>query len=122
MTTLVPYLTLGLGDATLRLLTDGLGFEVVTEQRGDDGAIGHIELRRGDAIVMGGTGEPSIGTSPGLYLVVDDVDAMYEAALAAGATQGYPPEDTLWGTRRARFTDPDGHEWSIGTYQPGSAR
>jgi uncharacterized glyoxalase superfamily protein PhnB len=39
----------------------------------------------------------------------------------AGAAVGYPPEDTEWGTRRARFRDPDGHEGSVGTYQPGQA-
>jgi len=119
--TLVPYLTFRDGDASLRFLTGVLGFEIVTEQRGDDGTVVHAELRRGDALVMGGAGDVSPGDAPGLYLVVDDVDGVFAEATAAGAVVGYPPEDTEWGTRRARFRDPDGHEWSIGTYQPGQS-
>jgi uncharacterized glyoxalase superfamily protein PhnB len=121
MATLVPYLTFRDGEASLRFLTAVLGFEVVTAQRTDDGAVMHAELRRGDALVMGGAGDAQPGAAPGLYLVVDDVDALYARAIEAGAGAGYPPEDTEWGTRRARFRDPDGHEWSVGTYQPGQS-
>ncbi len=121
MTTLVPYLTFADGDVSLRFLTTVLGFEVVTEQRGEADEVVHAELRRGEAVIMGGAGEATTGTAPGLYLVVDDVAATYEAALAAGATSGYPPEQTEWGTDRARLVDPDGHEWTVGTYVPGQS-
>jgi uncharacterized glyoxalase superfamily protein PhnB len=121
MATLVPYLTFRDGETSLRFLTDVLGFEVVTAQRTDDGGVTHAELRRGDALVMGGAGEAQPAAAPGLYLVVDDVDGLYARAIGAGAEVGYPPEDTEWGTRRARFRDPDGHEWSVGTYQPGQS-
>lgn len=119
MSGLVPYLTFRSGDATVRLLTEVLGFEIVSDHRGDDGSIWHIELRRGDALVMGGSGEELPGRSPGIYLVVDDVEGVYERAIAAGATSVYPPQDTEWGTRRARFLDADGHEWTVGDYRPG---
>ena len=46
---------------------------------------------------------------------------MFERSIAAGASVGYAPEDTEWGTRRARIRDLDGREWSFGTYQPGQA-
>ncbi|MEM9566462.1 MAG: VOC family protein [Actinomycetota bacterium] len=121
MSTLVPYLTFADGNASLAFLTGVLGFEIVTEQRDDDGGVVHAELTRGDAVIMGGDGDAERGTAPGLYLAVDDVPARYEAAIAAGATVGYPPEQTEWGTWRARFVDPDGHEWSVGTYQPGQS-
>jgi uncharacterized glyoxalase superfamily protein PhnB len=121
MATLVPYLTFRDGDASLRFLATVFGFEPVSEQRDDDGGVVHAELRRGDAVVMGGAGDAEPGAAPGLYLVVDDVDATFERAVAADAAVGYPPEDTEWGTRRARIRDLDGHEWSFGTYQPGQA-
>ena len=121
MTTLVPYLTFHNGVDSLQFLCSVLGFEVVTQQQGEDGAVVHAELRRGDALVMGGGGAATAGAAPGLYLVVDDVDATFTAALAAGATEVYPTETTEWGTKRARFTDPDGHEWTVGTYQPGQS-
>ena len=121
MSTLVPYLTFRDGDASLRFLTEGLGFEVVTQQRGDDGTVVHAELRRGEAVVMGGVGAVTPTAAPGIYVVVDDVDGTAERAVAAGGATVFPPESTDWGTRRARLTDPDGHEWTIGTYQPGQS-
>lgn len=42
-------------------------------------------------------------------------------ALAAGGTSVIEPEDTQWGARRCRVFDPQGQEWSAGTYQPGIA-
>jgi uncharacterized glyoxalase superfamily protein PhnB len=68
---------------------------------------------------MGGPGTTVPSSAPGLYLVVDDVDSCYDEAIAAGAMTVFPPETTERGTRRARITDPDGHEWSFGTYAPG---
>ena len=75
---------------------------------------------------MIGTGEPptegdAAATSPtghGVYVVVDDVDAHHERARAAGARIVYGPEDTDFGTRRYRALDPEGYEWSFGTYSP----
>ncbi|MER7955760.1 hypothetical protein [Streptomyces sp. NPDC096030] len=40
-------------------------------------------------------------------------------AVAAGATGVIAPEDTAWGSRRARVLDPEGYAWSAGTYRPG---
>ena len=33
----------------------------------------------------------------------------------------YPPKDSEWGTRRCRVLDPEGYEWSFGSYRPGAA-
>jgi len=119
VTTLVPYLTFTNGAESVRFLVDALGFHVVSEQRSAEGGVLHVELRRGDAVVMGGDGPSHPASTPGLYLVVDDVDEIFNAARQAGAAEVYGPEDTEWGTRRARFRDLDDHEWSVGTYQPG---
>jgi uncharacterized glyoxalase superfamily protein PhnB len=118
VSSLVPYLTFRAGAESLRFLTEVLGFEVVSAQRDGDG-VAHAELRRGDALIMGGDGDAAAGAAPGLYLVTDEVDAIFERAVAAGAAVVYGPEATEWGTRRARFRDLDGHEWSVGSYRPG---
>ncbi len=128
MTSLVPYLLFRDGDTSLRFL-HVFGFDVVTEQRDDDGRVAHLELRRGDAVVMGGSATAEqLAQAPwdlpdgrGLYLGVEDVDATFARATAAGGAVVYGPEDTEWGARRARIRDPDGYEWSFGTYQPGQA-
>ncbi len=86
--------------------------------------------RFGDGMLMLGTGEPrppdprhADETSPtahGTEVVVDDVDAHHDRALAAGARIVYRPEDTEFGTRRYRALDAEGYEGSFGTYRPGS--
>lgn len=121
MADLIPYLTFRNGEESIRFLTDGLGFEPVAVQAGEDGSVAHAELRRGEAIVMGGSGDVAAGAAPGLYLVTDDVEEAFGRAVAAGAEVVFPPEETEWGTKRARFRDVDGHEWSIGSYRPGRA-
>lgn len=50
----------------------------------------------------------------GRFIVhVDDVDAMFERALAGGLTPSMPPSDALWGERYFHIEDPDGHEVSF---------
>ena len=119
MTTLVPYLTFRHGQRSVRFLVEGLGFEPVAVQEVEDGTIAHAELRKGEVLVMGGSGDVEPAAAPGLYLVTQDVAGDFERAVEAGADVVYGPEETEWGTQRARFRDIDGHEWSIGSYQPG---
>lgn len=66
---------------------------------------------------------PLVGrsTGQGVYLLIDDVDGIFQKALAAGGTEVITPEGTEWGSRRARVLDPEGTEWSFGTYEPGAA-
>ncbi|MCW0198082.1 VOC family protein [Sphingopyxis sp.] len=61
----------------------------------------------------GGAMAPPSGVT--LHLQVDDTDAWYDRAIAAGATPRMPPEDMFWGDRYAQVIDPFGHAWSIGT-------
>ena len=116
---IVPYLSYRDGGKAIDFLTGGLGFEVVIRQDAPDGSVTHAELRRGNGMILIGTADLSIGT-PGLYLVTEDVDAARERAMEAGAREVYPPEDTEWGTRRWRLRDPEGQEWTLGTYRPQS--
>lgn len=49
-----------------------------------------------------------------LHLQVDDADAWFDRAVAAGATVKMPIENMFWGDRYAQVKDPFGHSWSIG--------
>jgi uncharacterized glyoxalase superfamily protein PhnB len=60
-------------------------------------------------------------TGRGLYLLVEDVGALFTAAVDAGATGVLAAETTEWGSERARVLDPEGHEWSFGTHEPGGS-
>ena len=115
----VPYLSYRDARAAIAFLTAAFGLTVVQIQEGEDGGIEHAELAHGNGVIMLGTADLPHG-SPGIYLVVPDADAHHAAAVAAGAEVVYPPEDTGWGARRWRARDPEGHEWSFGTYAPST--
>ena len=110
-------------------LIQAFGFERVRQQDGADGTVLHAELRLGDAIIMVASADADYimpplvrrSTGHGVYLLVDDVDAIFARALASGATSIVEPETTEWGTRRCRVLDPEGYEWSFGTYEPGAS-
>ncbi|MEN0000368.1 MAG: VOC family protein [Pseudomonadota bacterium] len=117
--TIVPYLSYKDGAKAIAFLTTAFGFKVNIRADGDDGSVTHAELVYGDGVVLLGTAELSKG-SPGIYVVVDDVDAHHAHAIANGAELVYPPEETEWGTRRYRVKDIEGHEWTFGTYSPST--
>jgi len=76
------------------------------------------QMRLGDSIVMVSGVGPRAAMQGFLYLYVDDTDATYRRALAAGATSLEEPKETPYGDRRAMVTDPCGNDWQIATYRP----
>ena len=88
----------------------------------DGASIMHAEMAIGDDVLfltdenpdMGSLSPLSLGgTSVTLNLVTEDVDALYERAVAAAATGTMAPADMLWGDRYARLVDPFGHSWAL---------
>ncbi|MDJ0896057.1 MAG: VOC family protein [Alphaproteobacteria bacterium] len=55
------------------------------------------------------------GTAVTLHLFVEDADAVFERAVAAGGTATMPVSEMFWGDRYGKLTDPYGHEWSVAT-------
>jgi uncharacterized glyoxalase superfamily protein PhnB len=51
-----------------------------------------------------------------LYVYVDDVDATYQRALAAGGTHSAGPADQFYGDRSGGVKDPCGNMWWIATH------
>ena len=90
-----------------------------------DGKIGHAELELGDSLIMladefpemGVRGPKAVGGTPVMISIyVEDVDAVFDAAVAAGATALRPVEDQFYGDRTGQFEDPFGHRWSVATH------
>ena len=82
----------------------------------------HAELQIGDSRLMledtypefGGQNPEDLGGSPlAINFYTNNVDAVVEKAVAAGATVIMPPDDMFWGDRYARLRDPFGHIWAI---------
>ena len=110
------------GDAAIEFLTSAFGFEEVTRTTGAAGGL-HAELSVGPdgAIVYVGSpggdfrGPANVGRTSLVYVMVDDVDAHYEGAKAAGASIVEELNDLPFGHRRYTCDDPQGHEWFFAT-------
>ncbi|MEL6680888.1 MAG: VOC family protein [Pseudomonadota bacterium] len=118
---IVPYLSYVDAKGAMAFLSRAFAFETVQAFDGEDGRLVHGEMKYGTGVIMLGSVEAGgAKASPGIYVVVADVDAHHARAREAGAQIVYGPEDTEFGTRRYRAKDPEGHEWSFGTYQPST--
>jgi PhnB protein len=89
------------------------------------GKIGHAELEIGDSLLMLADAFPQSETRPprevgattgGVFMYVDDVDAVVKQAVDAGARVTMEVQDMFWGDRFGSITDPFGHHWSIATH------
>ncbi len=90
-----------------------------------DGRVAHAELELGDSVVMVSDPFPQStvraptqlgGTTVGIFLYVEDVDAVFQQAVDAGATVTMELEDMFWGDRFGSVTDPYGHSWSLASH------
>ena len=86
----------------------------------NNGAVQHAELRLGNGLVMFGSSGADAGATRGggVYVVVEDPDALCERARRAGAEIVREPFDTDYGSRDFSAKDPEGNVWYFGTYQP----
>ena len=90
-----------------------------------DGRLRHAQLRVGDSLILitdefpeHGTLSPrSTGGSPVTMLIyVEDVDDVFDRALAAGCQPLKAVRDEFYGDRTGKFVDPYGHRWSVATH------
>jgi uncharacterized glyoxalase superfamily protein PhnB len=56
------------------------------------------------------------GSGTTIHLYVEDADAVFEQAVAAGAQVKMPLADQFWGDRFGKLSDPYGHDWSVATH------
>lgn len=116
-------------NAALEWLGRAFGFEEKEVHRGEDGTVGHAELRLGAGLVMlgqlhegdwrgGRAPEPGLASAHGIYVCVEDVDAHHARATAAGAEVLRPLAAQDYGSREYSVLDLEGNAWSFGTYDP----
>ncbi|HEV7627245.1 MAG TPA: VOC family protein [Streptomyces sp.] len=83
---------------------------------GEDGTVGHAEVRIGDSVVMMFDAKPGWPPTPGfLRLYVEDADAVHRQAVAAGGTSVTEVTHLFFGDRVGRVLDPLGNLWWIQT-------
>jgi PhnB protein len=124
-----PYLVVDGAAAAIDFYTDVLGARERMRMGGAPGdppdKVGHAELELGDSLIMLADEYPDVGalsprtiggTPVTISAYVEDVDAVWAAAIAAGATALREPENQFYGDRSGQFEDPWGHRWSIATH------
>jgi PhnB protein len=116
---ITPYLLYEDAAAAIAFLTGAFGFTERLRMADASGAVLHAELVfEGEALMLGAPGggfrsARSSGLEPPVftYLYVDDVDAHFARAKAAGAEITSEPEDQPYGDRSYRAKDPEGLVW-----------
>ena len=126
--TVTPSLTCDDAVQAIEWYKKALGAEEVSRAVGPDGKIMHAELKIGDSRIMlndammGGKGPKALGGSPAsLWIYVENCDALFNRAIAAGAQVAHGGmgqlQDQFWGDRSGTFTDPHGYVWTIATHK-----
>lgn len=115
--TITPYLLVDGVGSYIEFLKNGLGAEEVDRSETPNGTVIHAAVRIGDSMVMMGQAPPDgKPTSAMLYMYVQDVDAVYEQALAAGGKSIREPRDEFYGDRTGGVADPAGNQWWVATH------
>lgn len=135
-TTVIPSLRYRDALAGIDWLVRAFGFEKKAVYLGaDNKTVAHAELTLGSGMIMLGSvdnggelgshmvqpNEVGLRNTQGIYLVVPDADAVYATAKDAGATIILDIRDMGYGGRAFTCRDPEGHLFSIGTYDPWEA-
>lgn len=123
--TVTPSLTLDDARKAMDWYQKALGAEVLSIADMPDGKVAHAEIRIGTSKIMlhdammGMKGPKEFGGSPaGLWLYVEDCDALFNRAVEAGVAEvGMPLADQFWGDRSGSFKDPFGYTWTIATHK-----
>jgi uncharacterized glyoxalase superfamily protein PhnB len=120
-----PTLAYADAPAAINFLVEAFGFEQRAAYPGEtEGTISHAELRwpGGGGIMLGtaNRAESLLREQPAgvgsVYIVTDDVDALFARAKSAGAKVLHEPVDQDYGSREFAVADPEGVIWSFGTY------
>lgn len=122
MHTITPHLVCANCREAIAFYKRAFGAEEVMTMDMANGKVGHAMLRIGDSPLFladefpdyGSFGPLSLKGSPvTLHLSVPNVDAVWERAIAAGASVRMELADQFWGDRYGQLDDPFGHRWAL---------
>lgn len=130
--TVIPGLRYRNAMAMIEWLCRAFGFEKQAVYAGPGDVVMHAQLTFGNGMIMIGSVNNQTAASKLLkqpdeiggaetqtpYLVVSDIDAIYASAKSAGAKMVMDLEEKEYGGKAFTCTDPEGHVWHVGTYDP----
>ena len=114
--TVTPNIILDDAEAAISFFKQAFGATERYRLTTANGMIAHCELNFGDSVVSLGqsTGEwPAHSLVAQIY--IEDSDALFARAVAAGASVVMPMTDMFFGSREGRVSDPFGNVWTIAT-------
>lgn len=127
VSSVVPYLCIRGAKKAIEFYQAAFGAEVMSVMPMGPDLIGHADLRIAGSRVylsdempqFGAVKSPSTlkGSSANVHLWVEDCDAVFARAVAAGAKPVMPLTDQFWGDRYGIVSDPFGHVWAISTHK-----
>lgn len=121
-----PYLSIKGAAAAIEFYKRALGATELFRLVAPSGEIGHAEIRIGDSVIMladpcetGPFRSPQSlsGSSVGLHVYLEDVDAQFAQAVEAGAKVVKPLQNQFYGDRTGTLEDPFGHVWFLATHK-----
>lgn len=124
--TLTPHIICRDAAKAMDWYEKALGAIDLGRHAGPDGKLMHGLMKIGNSMLMIADefpdfkclGPQSIGGTPvTIHMYVEDADALYNRAVAAGGKPTMPIADQFWGDRYGVVQDPYGHAWSIATHK-----
>jgi PhnB protein len=124
--TITPHLVVRGGAQAIDFYKKAFGAAELSRAPMPDGKLMHAHLKIGDSQLFlcdefpeqGARSPLGLGGTPvTISLYVEDADAVFQQAVAAGAQVRMPPMDMFWGDRYGQVTDPFGHIWAIATHK-----
>jgi PhnB protein len=124
--TLTPHLVVKGASQAIEFYKKAFGAKENSRNPGPDGnSIMHADLTIGNSHLFlvdefpdwNCVGPQTVGGTPvAIHIYVDDVDKVFNQAVAAGAQVKMPLTEMFWGDRYGKLIDPFGHEWSLATH------
>ena len=120
-----PYLSVDGAARAIDFYCQVFGATERGRMAGPDGSIGHAELEIGDSLIMLSDPFPEMGaptpkalggSAVTVMVYVEDVDAVFNRAIEAGAKEISPVQDQFYGDRSGQFEDPFGHRWNVASH------
>jgi PhnB protein len=123
-----PYLSIKGAAKAVAFYQQAFGAKELVRMDMPDGRIGHAELQIGDSRIMLADEMPEMpdavakspaslrGTTVGLNIYLENVDAAFKRAVEAGGKVKRPVTDQFYGDRSGTLEDPFGHIWTLSTH------
>ena len=124
--TATPYLIVSGAARAIEFYKQAFGATEMMRMAAPDGKVGHAEIKIGDSPIMLADEHPEMGarspqsiggSSVSILLYFEDVDAVFNRAVVAGAKVLRPVQDQFYGDRSGIIADPFGHTWTVATHK-----